>query len=97
MAVNREEPFVWTDEGGREWEVIDCWRPDLTGPRKRLPLKSWRAETRAFVPHGREGDIMLFEFGRIAYRDTTDRILREQLKCAKRVGATAAERMDRNP
>lgn len=87
--------MIWTDEQGRAWGIIDCWRPDFDGPRKRLPLRSWKAEFRAFVPQGHESPVMIFAFGRIAYRETTDRILRDQLRFAKPSTANTRDRMDR--
>lgn len=84
----------WTDPTGLAWEIIDWHRPDPAGKRKRLELGAWNSDGRAFVPHERDGDVMIFEFGRIAYRDTSDRNLREQLRCAKRATAKAVERMD---
>ena len=38
---------------------------------------------------------MLCEFGRVAYRDTADRTLAQQLQYAKPAGASPAERMER--
>lgn len=87
--------MIWTDEQGRAWEVVDCWRQNLDGPRKRLPLRSHQAEMRAFVPQSHESPVMIYTFGRIAYRETTDRILRDQLSLAKPTGANTRGRMDR--
>lgn len=74
---------IWTDADGLRWEVIDCWRPEIHGTRKRLALGSWKAETRAFVPVEREGPVMLYQFDRMPYRDATDKILAGQLQFAK--------------
>lgn len=87
--------MIWTDEEGKAWGIVDCWRPGLAGPRKRLPLGSTKAEFRAFVPHKREGPVMVFTFGRIAYHETADRFLRGQLRFAKPAAANTRERMDR--
>jgi hypothetical protein len=84
---------IWTDAHGDAWEILD-YRFEK-GKRRRVALSNWEAEGRAFVPHARDGTIMLFEFGRIAYRDTADRTLAQQLAHALPVGASAAERMQR--
>jgi hypothetical protein len=73
---------IWTDSEGREWEIVDFHRPDLK-TAKRLELGSHKAEGRAFVPREREGPTLIYNFGRIAYRDTGDRTLRNQLAYAK--------------
>lgn len=93
----RADSLIWTDADGLAWEIIDWHRPGLEGKRKRLPLGSHKAEGRAFVPHERDGTIVIFEFGRIAYRDTKDRTLATQLKGAKPATARAVDRMQRNP
>lgn len=87
--------MIWVDSEGLAWEVIDWHRPNLEAKAKRLPLSSAKADGRAFVPQGRAGPTMLFEFGRIAYRQTTDRTLQQQLDAAYPEGSTPAERMQR--
>lgn len=82
--------MIWTDPTGLEWDVVD-WRI-VRDKRKRVELGSWESEGRAFVPYGREGDVMLFEFGRVAYRDTADRTLADQFRSAKPVSVDAARR-----
>jgi hypothetical protein len=86
--------MVWSDADGRAWEVVDYHFAG--GKRKKIELGHWSAEGRAFVPHQRAGTVLLFEFSRVAYRDTAPRTLAAQFAMAKPVGSTAAERMQRN-
>lgn len=82
--------MIYTDPTGLAWEIID-WRI-VRDKRKRVELGSWESEGRAFVPHGRDGEVLLCEFGRVAYRDTSDRTLADQLRRAKPVSVDAARR-----
>ena len=82
--------MIWTDPSGLDWEIID-WQIKA-GKRKRVTLGDWSAEGRAFVPYNREGQVLLFDFGRIAYRDAADRTLRDQHAHAKPVHLDPARR-----
>lgn len=88
--------MIWTDPVGRQWKIVDFKRENLDpkAPAKRVPLGHWSAEGRSFWPHGWDGPIMLYDFGRIAYRETTDRILCQQLERTYREKSPTSERMD---
>ena len=88
--------MIWIDPSNRQWEIVDFVRPNLdpNGKAKRVPLGHHSAEGRSFTPVGWEGPTMLYDFGRIAYHETTDRILRQQLACSYRAGAPTSERLN---
>lgn len=67
--------FRFTDDAGHEWDVIDFKFAGDFKRKKRLPVGDRGADGRAFVPIGRDGPVMLHEFGTIAYRDLKPRTL----------------------
>lgn len=87
-TFDRVDPFPYTDAHGRAWHVYDY---HVVRDRKRaLPINDSRAETRAFVPVG-GGTVMVYEFGRVAYRTMEPKLVEYQLAAAKPLGATAGE------
>lgn len=85
------EPIPYTDAKGRVWHVYDFW---VVRDRKRgLPINDPQAERRAFVPVG-GGTVMVYEFGRVAYRTMEPKLVEYQLAAAKPIDATAGERLN---
>lgn len=94
--------MIWTDPDGRTfvrfadgqpWEVIDFTFVGARNERKRrVPFQSLNSSGRAFVPHGWDGETRVLIFGRIAYRETNDRLLASDFAEARPVTASAAER-----
>lgn len=81
--------MTFTDSENRDWEVIDF---KLSTPpkhsKKRVPLGSLEATGRAFY---RPGEVRLYWFGHVAYRDTSQRTLTNQFAIAKPSTVSAAE------
>jgi hypothetical protein len=75
---------TFTDSAGRAWDIYDF--RVVNRRRRKVPLGDYRAEARGFVPVD-GGEVMIFRFGIIAYRNTTDRILGQQLAAAKPLSA----------
>jgi len=89
-----QPPFEWVDHHGQTWLVYD-WRT-VQGRRRRVPISDPRSEARAFVPVN-GGPVLIYTFGMAAYREPlAGKILEDQLRFAKRLGASAGQRMDRN-
>lgn len=91
------EPYPFTDVAGRSWHVFD-YRVIGNGPdakKRALPIGDWRAEARAFVPVNRDGPVLVYTFGPVAYRDSPPqaKMLENELQFAKPLDATAASRM----
>jgi len=85
--------FEWIDHRGRAWHVYD-WRT-VEGLRRRVPICDPRSEARAFVPVD-GGPILVYAFGLVAYREPlASKILEDQLRFAKPLGASAGQRMER--
>lgn len=80
---------TFTDADSRDWEVIDF---KLSKPpratKKRVPVGDPEAAGRAFY---RPGEVRLYWFGLVAYRDTTQRTLANQFANAKLATVSAAE------
>ena len=87
-----EPPFRYVDASGRAWDVYDF--KTVAGRKKRVPINRWDAEARAFVGVN-SGVVLAYRFGYIAYRCTEPKLLEDQLRFAKPLNATAAERMDK--
>jgi hypothetical protein len=86
-------PYPWTDAQGRAWHLYD-WRT-VEGRKCGLPMGDRRAESRAFVP-ANGGVVLVYHFGPVSYHEPlTDRLVQDQLRFAKPMGASAGERMDR--
>ena len=77
----------FVDAAGQSWEIVDFRTDVLRAKKKRVPLGTYDAEGRAFVPLGRAGTPMLCEFGRVAYRDLSRRTLTRRV-----VGVSSVER-----
>lgn len=90
------EPYSFTDAAGRKWHVFD-YRVVASGPdakKRAVPIGHWSSEARAFVPVNREGPILIYSFGAVAYRDDLrPRFLEDELRFAKPLNASAGERM----
>jgi hypothetical protein len=87
------EPLRFTDSSGRRWLVYDF---RIVDRRKRaVPMNDASAEARAFVPADREDSVLIYAFGHVSYRVTTPKVLEDQLRFAKPLDATPAERMAR--
>src|ERR1051325_5595625 len=73
--------LTFIDVRGRRWKLYEFSFVD----RKKVkrPIGDHRSEARAFVPYGWKGDVMIYAFGQIAYREITDRLLQQQLDAAK--------------
>jgi hypothetical protein len=84
--------LAFTDASGQSWEVID-FKAEI-GRKQRVPLCNWRAEARAFVPVGREGNVMIYAFGAAPARWSDARTLNDQLHFAKPVGSSPGERLN---
>jgi hypothetical protein len=85
--VSLDPLMIWTDPTGLQWELVD-WR-FVAGKRKRVPLESLSSQGRAFVPHGHDGAIKLYEYQRyVDYRDTTERNVARQFSRAGSPGST---------
>jgi hypothetical protein len=86
---------LFTDDAGRDWEIID-YRIIPPGDRKRrVPTGSLDADGRAFY---RLDDVRLYHFGRVAYRDTSSRTLSEQFRNAQSITKPVARHFwDRAP
>jgi hypothetical protein len=66
-----------------------------TAHKRAVPIGHWSAEARAFVPDGRDGPILVYAFGPVAYHDSPPKssLLEGELRFAKPLNATAGERM----
>jgi hypothetical protein len=92
------EPYLFTDALGRAWDVFDF--KTVAGRKRGVPIGHWSAEARAFVPVGRDGPVLVYPFGPVAYRDDLrPRFLENELRFAKplhtkswRRGGVAIER-----
>jgi hypothetical protein len=82
--------MIFTDAQGRQYEVIDYRVVDRK--KKRVPFQDLRSEGRAFVPVGWEGEILIRQFGRIAYRATNPKLLAQDFAQAKPATVPAAQR-----
>jgi hypothetical protein len=80
---------IFTDSENRDWDVIDF---KLSKPpkdtKKRVPIGSPDAAGRAFY---RPGEVRLYWFGAVAYRDTSQRTLENQFAIAKPSTVSPAE------
>ena len=63
----------------------------VQGRKRRVPIKRWDAEARVCVAAD-TGDVLIDRFGYIAYRVTESKLPEGQLRFAKPLHATAAER-----
>jgi hypothetical protein len=88
------QPFLWTDARGRAWHVYDF--RTVQGKRRGVPIGDWRAEGRAYVP-ATGGQILVANFGPVAYHDPEPRFLEDYLRWAKPLGASAGDRMNGGP
>lgn len=78
----------FTDESGREWEVIDfVLKPPPSHGKKRVETGSLEAQGRAFH---RPEETRIYWFGQVAYRDTERRTLANQFANAKPTTVSAA-------
>lgn len=62
-------------------------------PIEHLPMGNPRSEGRAFIPDGWDGEVMLYRFDVIEYRDIKPNILQAQLDGSLRAGASMLERV----
>ena len=60
------EPYI--DATGMAWEIIDFKGDILNGKKRRVALGARDADGRAFRPLGRDGEVRVYEFGKIARR-----------------------------
>lgn len=90
------DPFPFTDAAGRTWHVFDYIVVGVgqIAKKRAVPIGDYRSEARAFVPVNREGPVLVYSFGAVAYRDDLrPKFLEDELRFAKPLGATAADRM----
>ena len=89
------EPHPYTDSAGREWRVFDykVINSGAEAKKRAVPVGHWSAEARAFAPANAAGAILIYSFNATPYRDTEPRTLEDQLRFAKPLHSTAAERM----
>jgi hypothetical protein len=85
------KPLEWTDAAGRSWHVYDF--RTVQGKRRGVPIGDWRAEARAYVPVN-GGQVLVANFGPVAYHDAENRFLEDYLRWAKPIVVSAGERMD---
>lgn len=84
--------YQWIDHSGRAWQVYD-WRT-VQGQPRQLPISDPRSETRAFVPVD-GGPVLIYTFGLVGYREPlAGKILQDQLRFAKPLGASAGQRAE---
>ena len=86
------EPFHFTDASGREWHVWDF--KIVNGRKRAVPINSRAAEGRAFVAVD-TGEVRIYK-GYFSYHSTEPKLLENELRFSKSLGATAAERMAGN-
>jgi len=90
------DPWPYTDALGQAWYVYDF--RSVERRRRAVAIGDWRSEARAFVPVNRDGPVLVYAFGPVAYRDDLrPKFLEDQLRYAKPLSATAAQRMDAQP
>jgi hypothetical protein len=82
----------FVDDDGREYDLYDF----ITGAdfrRRRVPFNDRKAEARAFVPLD-GGPVLIATFGPTGYHCVERKLVLDQLRFAKPLRASAAERMD---
>lgn len=86
------EPYPFTDANGRAWHVYDFRL--VEGRKRAVPIGDRRSEARAFVAADGNGPVLVYSFGPVAYRDDLrPTLLENELRFAKPLHATTAERM----
>lgn len=87
--------MTFTDARSRAWTIYEFEM--VNSRRRKRALGDLRSEARAFVPDGWVGDVMIYRFGTIAYRELTPRILQQQLDASKPLASLRATSLNPLP
>jgi hypothetical protein len=90
------QPFEFVDARGRAWHVYDYvvsgW--GSSARKHSLVIGDRNAKSRAFVPVGRQGAIMVYALNHGSWHGTESLTLESQLHYSKPLHATAGERLN---